>query len=168
MQDMLDGIRTLVSVGYRIQKMELISEVDGIKNYRATKWQLLELSTVAVPADASVGFGRSEEIEITTTQTMEKTLQIEPTASTGASATTTTITAGADFSRNVNGILDLATAYKVPLADAQRFIKDGKTADEFQGFILETRFKGGAAVQVNPEIGMSAKEVKSYPLVRAL
>lgn len=164
MQDMLDGVRTLMSVGYRIQKMELLSEVDGVKTYRATKWQLLELSTVAVPADATVGFGRSEEIEITKNKIMSET-----TTTTTAAATVVTAPApDATFARNVNGILELATAYKVPMADAQRFIKDSKTADEFQGFILETRFKGVPAVQTNPAIGMNEKEIEKYSLVRAL
>lgn len=164
MQDMLDGIRTLMSVGYRIQKMELLSEVDGVKTYRATKWQLLELSTVAVPADATVGFGRSEEIEITKNKIMAETT----TTTTAAATVVTSPSPDATFARNVNGILELATAYKVPMADAQRFIKDGKTADEFQGFILETRFKGTPAVQTNPAIGMSEKEVGSYSIVRAI
>lgn len=52
-----DGILTNVSVGYRINKMDK----DSKGHYRATSWTPLEVSFVGVPADTSVGLGRSEQ-----------------------------------------------------------------------------------------------------------
>jgi HK97 family phage major capsid protein len=57
-QDVKDGIRKLVSVGYRIHELVLEKEKDGLQTYRATDWEPYEISIVAVPADTSVGVGR--------------------------------------------------------------------------------------------------------------
>ena len=59
-QDVKDGIRKSVSVGYRIHKMALESETDGMESYRATDWEPYEISMVSCPADEKVGIGRSE------------------------------------------------------------------------------------------------------------
>jgi HK97 family phage major capsid protein len=59
-QDMLDGIRPHVSIGYEVQEMEKVAEREGeYPTMRAKKWMPLECSTVAVPADLTVGVGRS-------------------------------------------------------------------------------------------------------------
>jgi HK97 family phage major capsid protein len=66
--DVLDGIRSNVSVGYMIHRM--VEEGDK-KNptLRATDWQPFEVSLVSVPADFKVGIGREvdtdHETEIT-------------------------------------------------------------------------------------------------------
>lgn len=61
-EDVKDGIRSNVSVGYRVREMvrEKSSEKDG-DTYRVTDWEPLEISIVSIPADASVGVGRSED-----------------------------------------------------------------------------------------------------------
>jgi len=56
--DVVDGIRSLVSVGYRIHKVEEDRNED---TFRATDWEPHEISIVSVPADASVGVGRTDE-----------------------------------------------------------------------------------------------------------
>ena len=60
-QDVQDGIRKLVSVGYRILNLVLEKEEDGDPTYRATEWEPYEISFVAVPADTTVGVGRDGE-----------------------------------------------------------------------------------------------------------
>jgi len=57
-QDVQDGIRANVSVGYVIDEMVLDGERDGREVYRATRWTPLEISIVSIPADASVGVRR--------------------------------------------------------------------------------------------------------------
>jgi len=61
-QDVKDGIRKLVSVGYRVIEiiLEKQSEDEG-STYRVTDWEPYEISLVSVPADASVGVGREGE-----------------------------------------------------------------------------------------------------------
>ncbi len=63
-QDVLDGIRSKVSVGYQILRYETTRGEKGAPDQvRATLWQPMEASIVAVPADDSVGVGRSLEPE---------------------------------------------------------------------------------------------------------
>ncbi len=60
-QDVVDGIRRNVSVGYMIHKAQLVESADGVETYRVTDWEPFEVSMVSVPADATVGVGRSAE-----------------------------------------------------------------------------------------------------------
>ena len=62
-QDVQDGILRNVSVGYRIKDIKLKENRDGLDVYEATKWEPFEISIVSVPADTSVGVGRSLETE---------------------------------------------------------------------------------------------------------
>ena len=61
-QDIVDGIRRHVSVGYTVSKIE--EEVrEGQPNLvTITEWEPYEISIVSVPADQSVGVGRGAEI----------------------------------------------------------------------------------------------------------
>jgi HK97 family phage major capsid protein len=59
-QDVKDGIRRLVSVGYRIDKLVTEKVEKGMETLRAMSWTPLEISLVSVPADPTVGVGRSE------------------------------------------------------------------------------------------------------------
>lgn len=72
--DVLDGIRRNVSVGYQIHSMVLEEETDKVATYRATDWEPLEISIVSVPADTTVGVGRGEgsEHEIRVTEKEKK------------------------------------------------------------------------------------------------
>jgi HK97 family phage major capsid protein len=73
--DVADLIRGNVSIGYSIAKM--VKENDG-RTYRATDWRPVEVSIVSIPADVSVGVGRSMETETTSEAVME-TSQITET-----------------------------------------------------------------------------------------
>ena len=57
-QDVLDGIRLNVSVGYTIEEMEEKSE----RVFTATQWAPHEISLVSTPADFTVGIGRSDAV----------------------------------------------------------------------------------------------------------
>lgn len=58
-QDVQDGIRRHVSVGYIVHEMVLSKAgKDGPDEYLVTDWEPLEVSLVGVPADPTVGVGR--------------------------------------------------------------------------------------------------------------
>lgn len=59
-QDVVDGIRRLVSVGYRVHKLVTESVENEVETLRAMRWEPHEISIVSVPADTSVGIGRSD------------------------------------------------------------------------------------------------------------
>ena len=59
LQDITDGIRSKVSVGYIIHDIERVPNDERGDVYRVTAWEPLELSIVSIPADNSVGVGRA-------------------------------------------------------------------------------------------------------------
>jgi HK97 family phage major capsid protein len=62
-RDVKDGIRNLVSIGYRLtdrSKVD-IEERDGVEAYRFRAWEPYEGSIVSIPADPTVGVGRNQE-----------------------------------------------------------------------------------------------------------
>jgi HK97 family phage major capsid protein/HK97 family phage prohead protease len=59
LQDVADRIVTKVSVGYLVNGIEWTGERDGVDIFTATSWQPFEISFVSVPADDTVGVGRS-------------------------------------------------------------------------------------------------------------
>lgn len=61
-QDIVDGIRKHVSVGYRVLEAKLReTREDGTDVYLITRWEPYEISIVPVPFDPTVGVGRSQE-----------------------------------------------------------------------------------------------------------
>lgn len=63
-RNIVDGIWPHISVGYFIHEMQLITQSDdGPDVYRVSKWEPFELSSVAIPADVSVGVGRTVGID---------------------------------------------------------------------------------------------------------
>ncbi|MFN8992490.1 MAG: HK97 family phage prohead protease, partial [Pseudomonadota bacterium] len=78
-RDVVDGIRRNVSVGYVIHEARLEGEQNGVQAFRVTDWEPYEISLVAVPADASVGVGRSAEPVISS---LETTMNTETAAAT--------------------------------------------------------------------------------------
>lgn len=62
LNDIKDGIRSSVSVGYRIYDMAEEKRGKGEpSDFRVTQWEPLEISIVSIPADTSVGVGRNHE-----------------------------------------------------------------------------------------------------------
>jgi HK97 family phage prohead protease len=50
------GELTGVSIGYRVSTWEIQVTIDSdVETWRATRWELLEVSLVSVPADANAG-----------------------------------------------------------------------------------------------------------------
>lgn len=72
LQDVRDGIRSAVSVGYRVHELTLEVKREDGDVYRATDWEPMEISLVSVPADQSVGVGRADdEIETIVKRNLE-------------------------------------------------------------------------------------------------
>lgn len=59
LQDIEDGIRTNVSVGYIVHAAEKTGVKDGEPIITVTDWEPYEVSIVSIPADYTVGVGRS-------------------------------------------------------------------------------------------------------------
>lgn len=65
-QDVKDGIRRLVSVGYRVSKLVTEKIENEVETLRAMRWMPMEISIVSIPADTTVGIGRQEKTDLQT------------------------------------------------------------------------------------------------------
>ena len=162
--DVKDGIRMNISVGYRVDKLSRMDKDD--ETYYKAEWTPMEVSSVSVPADQSrlVGVGRSKNKQTLNTkvQIMENEKQdinLENIKS------KTLEEAKAEFKRNSKEIIDLAVKHnKRDLAhDA---IKDGMSVEEFRGELLNQICNDKPLDTA--EIGMNKKEVREFSLVRAI
>lgn len=180
-QDVLDGIRRNVSVGYVIHKAER-SEVDderGLDTFRVTDWEPLEVSIVSVPADSSVGVGRSADrkgdnpiIEITTEErTMSEETKIETPAKPEVSLDEVRRKAAADaeaeYSKRAQQIIALGEMHAKRGGEklAAEALREGLTVDQFRQRLLE---KLTSEPLPSADIGMTQEEVRQFSFLRAL
>lgn len=167
-QDVLDGVRRNVSVGYRIHKAIIEENKNAEDTYRIVDWEPLEISIVSIPADATVGVGRSFETTQSTSSHLKnserKTMTTEDKTTEAPSKTTDTVkvTEPVNHARAITGI---AGENPVLRELAFKFIQDGKTTDEFQRAAIEKLASKGVPTA---DIGMNEKDVKRYSMVRAL
>jgi HK97 family phage major capsid protein len=127
--DVLDGIRANVSVGYRIHNMILEKEENGVSSYRATDWEPLEISLVSIPADISVGIGRNgyhgtqNEKEFNTNQkTRLHAMNLDINVKEERTRVSEIMAIG-----QRQGLLD----------DALEFVRLGKSLEEFRAMVIE-------------------------------
>lgn len=177
-QDVLDGIRTNVSFGYRIHEMKLEGEKDGTPTYRVTDFEPFEVSLVSVPADPTVGIGRSQdgdEQEIVIRgdepqrgQDME-TNTPQPAAPASAPAVDAAAIQAAERQRLAD-INVIASRWTVDQAVVQRAITEGWAADAFGRHVLLEMGKRAPAPSAggSPDLGMGGGEVQRYSVLRAI
>jgi HK97 family phage major capsid protein/HK97 family phage prohead protease len=156
-QDVVDGIRTNVSVGYVIHKAQLVETGDqSIDTYRVTDWEPYEISLVSVPADATVGIGRAMDDSPVITEAaapipnQEKTMpEINQAADLAAAETRAADAARQAESRRVNEILAVGEEHDDIGGEAlaRAAIKDGLSVADFQKKLLEAKRSGAGQVQ---------------------
>lgn len=178
-QDVQDGIRRHVSVGYMIHKYveETTVAADGTENTvcRVTDWEPYEISLVAVPADPTVGIGRAEgsaEIETTIVRTAAPVQEPapKPHKEIKIMEDTTLIQQGRDAERrHAADLLALADTYHQFGARelVGEFIRNGKSTEQFLNAIMDKVQERHSDAR-DIEIGMSDKEKQSYSIMRAV
>ena len=178
--DVQDGVRRLVSVGYYVKQVEK-AERDGdeLATYRVSSWQPLEISLVAVPADPTVGVGRSADSE-ESEPLVETKSEKEPILM-NEDSNTLTVEASPRIEVNESEIrkseqkrskelVALGAKYNC-IDEAQRAIEDGKDAGQFSRWILDNNLKTEEPTEVRTddgEIGLNENEKENYSLVRAI
>jgi HK97 family phage major capsid protein len=165
-EDVTDGIRMNISVGYRIDKLERYQDND--ETYYKAQWTPMEVSSVSVPADQSrlVGVGRSKEKQINNTKVRIMENEKKQDINLDEVRTQTIDEAKAEFKRNSKEIIDLAARHnKRDLAD--KAIADGVSVEEFRGVLLEN-ISNNTPLETPSEIGMSKEEVREFSLVKAI
>ena len=165
-KDVQDGIRSNISVGYKINGMVRVRGDDKEKPMYRVKTTPLEVSIVSVPADQSqsVGVGRSENkqstIKVKTmTEEVKQEINLDEVRKQSAEE------AKAEFVKNSKEIMDLAAKHnRRDLAD--KAIQDGVSVEEFRGVLLDNIATDKPLETA--EIGMSKKEVRQFSIMKAL
>jgi len=180
-QDVKDGIRSKISIGYVInQLVEDDSSTSQNPAWRATSWCPYEVSLVSIPADNSVGVGRSGLIE--NSQKSEKTamsqdkqqpadaeksVREQPAPMVDVKAEIENVRK-AELAR-IDAIEKMAREFGMDDL-GRRYINDGKTVDQFNSALLAEVRKnsGGKFTPGDADIGMSDHEIRQYSFIRLI
>lgn len=173
-QDVVDGIRELVSVGYSIDDMVLESRTDDTATYRVTKWTPFEVSIVPVPADASIGVGRSLATEAAPNAQPQETRMSDTTTNQSVQAPTAadirviaSEAAKAERDRS-QAIRAMGHAHDLA-AEAATAVDSGTTVDAFRSLVLQKlEERGKIKPALKPELGLSEGEQKRYSMSRLM
>ena len=150
--DVVDGIRQNISVGYQVNKMVREDGGDGTV-FRVNKWTPIEASIVSLPADSSVGVGRSIEIISTPIQEIKMSeVNHDEMRSAIVKQNAEIIETGARLNKR-----DIA----------EKAIARGLSLEQFRGELIES-FGSTALGNGSHEVGMNKRERSSYSLMRAI
>ena len=164
LSDVKDGILRNVSFGYSIDKME----ERGSGDFVATAWSPYEISVVSVPADKTVGIGRSLEPtdDAASAAPTPDPLPVMETT-TPDLAVVRAEAAEAERSRisDISALCD-----KHNMADLGRqLIESGRSIDEARAAVLDKMNIPQESVNMSAaEIGLSEKESRSFSFLRAI
>ena len=167
--DVRDGVLRNVSFGYAINDMEQ----RGSGDFVATSWAPYEVSVVSIPADPTVGVGRSFEADpaapaASPNPETEPEVPMENTPDISAVRAEAAAEAAKAERARISGITALADKHGMTDLGRQ-LIEGGRSLDEARAAVLE---KIGAKVEPVGEkatdIGMSAKEVREFSFQRAI
>jgi HK97 family phage major capsid protein len=165
-RDVVDGIRPFISVGYRVQDMKLeSSSEDSGDVYRVTKWTPMEVSSVSVPADYTVGVGRDAE---------EFPVQVRSNSETAALPPIQTPEVRAMDAKKMAEIVRLGKVHKIDQERVAKWIEDERTVEAVSAEILAgIASRAGAQPITQPpaertELVLTEKEQQQYSLCRAI
>ncbi len=178
-RDIVDGIRKKISVGYVIHEVVKTEPAEGRAQWRVTDWEPLEISTVPIPADPSVGVGRSKPKETQRSDPMD-TPNPTPTPPAPAQPTREQIqvieSAAQERANRRNAELAKVFSTWVGLVPADKraaFIEayEKAVADpnvQPHEFGARALSDFGKPAPISPGIGMSQGEVRDYSISKAL
>jgi hypothetical protein len=165
-QDLADGIVRNVSVGYQIQERTLVKQnPDGQpSDYRVTRWMPLEISLVDIPADATVGVGRSADaapptqyrvidLDLPSEGDISMTTKTEPTAQDDAAAINAARASGIQAERaRITEITDAVRSLRLDMAIANDLIGRGISADEARKIAITKAAERSEAAPITSHI----------------
>jgi HK97 family phage major capsid protein len=179
-QDVKDGIRSLVSVGYKINDM-LEEKQDGNTIYRITSWEPYEISIVSIPMDQTVGVGRSEkkpltEIELRKNQESkeqkpkEKFMETETKTEQKIDVVAERSSAAKGERERIAEISAIAEKAKVSDEIRSKAIRDGVSTEEFRKAAFDDMIARSKPVTPadGATIGLTEKDINRYSIVRAM
>jgi len=180
LQMVQDRVLRNVSFMYRVHSYDVEPKSE---TYRATDWEPMEISIVTVPADPSVGIGRSVEADEreVTIRSIEKPAAVaaaskganmaDENAAAGASADVQVLdhTTAAQLERGrVSSLQRLATQYQVETPTLQRWIDAGTSLDEAGKEVVKLMADRSKASESRTKLDMSKRELSKYSMMRAI
>jgi len=175
--DIKDGIRKSVSVGYRVYESIVENADDDTVStvYRVTDWEPLEISIVAMPADTGAKVGRenapaTNQFVIYEERTMpDKQKTTEPDKKKEPVIDVNLERENARQAERARVRELLVLGEKFDLADeAQRFIDDSKSVEDFNRLIIEKLSDESQRSEPITQLGLTQREVKRYSLFNAV
>ena len=160
--DVRDGVLRNVSFAYSVDNME---ERSG--DFVVTNWTPYECSIVSVPADNSVGIGRSHDAE--PAATAAPTHQPEPEVQMDNTPDLSEVrAAAAEAERSrIAGIQALCERHGMNDLGSE-LVRGGKSIDEARAAVLERMGSKQQPVRETADLGLSEKEVREFSFVRAI
>lgn len=171
--DVIDGIRRSVSVGYVIHRADLSGKAEGLDVYRVSDWEPFEISLVSVPADPTVGVGRSADPASQSPEIGQETKIMETTENAAPAAEAPRVeidVAGiekraADAAhKRASEILALGQQYQAAELAAD-YVQNGGSLEQFKTALLERQANNPLN---SSDVGMSRAEVKEFSFLRAI
>ena len=156
--DVVDGIRANISVGYSIGKLQ--KDARNGDTYVAKSWRPVECSVVSIPADTTVGVGRSDE---QANQPAIVTYGEDKMSDFDIAAVEAEARQSAQ--KNVAQIIELGARHGQNEL-AQKAIAEGASIEEFRGMVLENI--GSQRALEAQDVGLTNNEIKRFSLVRAI
>lgn len=165
--DVKDGIRKNISVGYKVNKMQRDSNDIIGDHYRATSWSPMEISSVSIPADTSklVGVGRSKNKQELNFKDIK--MSEENKIDTNAIRNEATESVKAEMLKNAKEISALGKHHdQRDLAD--NAIQNGMSVEQFRGVLLDN-ISNDKPLEVAPaNLGLNEKQRNDYSLIKAI
>lgn len=159
-QDVVDGIRSNVSIGYKVRKMERDNDQPDL--FRVIDSEIMEVSIVSLPADTSVGVGRSVEVpENATIKPIEKEV---PKMEHEIDLDQVRAEAAAERSKEINEIMGLAAKHN-QRSFADEAIRQGMNLAQFRGALLEKIADKPLDVA---DVELTQSEQREYSLMNAI
>ena len=157
--DVADNIRGNVSIGYSIAKM--VKDADG-RTYRAVKWRPMEASIVSIPADTSVGVGRSYEDLVAEVNAIEEP-EMETPESQDTEVRAVDVT---EVKEEVVTATEVTEVVETPteVRSEPSLIEEPKMEKVAIQDQVERKFDA----PVQADIGLDKKEVRQYSLMKAI
>jgi HK97 family phage major capsid protein/HK97 family phage prohead protease len=167
LQQVADGILTNVSFMYQVDKYDQTDD----ENWVGTRWKAYEISIVTVPADPSVGIGRSLSTQSKGRTNMEDDID-NGDAGRQSRGQSRAMARGAEAERErIVGLNALARNHNVGNL-AERWIDEGVSIDQARSEVLERSMGRQRPVSSpmgeNQLLGLSEREVQKFSIVRAI
>ena len=172
-QDVKDGIRRNVSVGYTIHRATLVETREDQEIYRVTDWEPHEVSLVSVPADASVGVGRAVEDPRTAEQDEQaetpkpqaiKELRVMTTETQAPDLAGIEQRAREGEHKRAADIIAIGEKYGLQSL-ASDAVRSGMPVGEFQAKAIEAL---SSRAKPTADIGLTEREARRFSMVRAI